>query len=120
MVGPDGRVNLGDHGICHGDLGKVELLTAAPGCGLPGGAAENASPVSPGQVVAAVVADARARGWRCGLPAGSQPVGLMAGITGIGYQLLHLARPDRVPSILRLRPPVTAASPSGPAPEPVA
>jgi lantibiotic modifying enzyme len=34
--------------------------------------------------------------------------GLMTGITGIGYQLLRLAEPARVPSVLTLAPPVLA------------
>ncbi|MDQ1014230.1 type 2 lanthipeptide synthetase LanM family protein [Streptomyces afghaniensis] len=103
MVGPDGYTGLGNHSICHGDMGNVELLTAGP---LSWRAADAEPPLAPERVIAAIVADARQRGWRCGVPAGSETVGLMPGLAGIGYQLLHLARPDRVPSILRMRPPV--------------
>ena len=34
--------------------------------------------------------------------------GLMTGIAGIGYQLLRLAEPGRVPSVLTLAPPIAA------------
>jgi type 2 lantibiotic biosynthesis protein LanM len=97
MAGPD-VFRSTNHSMCHGDLGNVELLTAAPDAGDP--------PARPEQVIAAIVADGRERGWRCGPPAGSETVGLMPGLAGVGYQLLHLARPSRVPSILRMQPPV--------------
>jgi lantibiotic modifying enzyme len=38
--------------------------------------------------------------------AGSAPLGLMKGAAGIGYELLRLAEPERVPSVLLLAPPV--------------
>jgi len=38
------------------------------------------------------------------------PLGLMTGLAGIGYGLLRLANPDRVPSVLVLEPPRLEAS----------
>ncbi|MGW0707150.1 type 2 lanthipeptide synthetase LanM family protein [Streptomyces sp. NPDC002643] len=96
-VDGDGCLGVGNHTICHGDLGNVELLAVA------GRTAQ--LPVRPEQLIAAVLDDARRGGWRCGLRSGSAAVGLMPGMAGIGYQLLHLAHPDRVPSILRMQPP---------------
>jgi lantibiotic modifying enzyme len=45
-------------------------------------------------------------GWQCAGPGGVEMPGLMLGLAGIGYQMLRLADPDRVPSVLLLAPPV--------------
>lgn len=103
-VSPAGDIPVYNHSICHGDLGNVELLTTVPDAGGPDRGWQ--APVRPEQVLAAIVGDARDRGWRCGVPTGVETVGLMPGLAGIGYQLLHLARPDRVPSILRMQAPL--------------
>ena len=39
-------------------------------------------------------------GWLCGVPEGVETPGLMTGLAGIGYGLLRLADPGRVPSVL--------------------
>jgi lantibiotic modifying enzyme len=39
-------------------------------------------------------------GWNCGLPNKLLTPGFMTGVTGIGYQCLRMAAPERVPSIL--------------------
>jgi lantibiotic modifying enzyme len=44
-------------------------------------------------------------GWQCGGPQSVEIPGLMLGIAGIGYQMLRLAEPDSVPSVLLLAPP---------------
>jgi lantibiotic modifying enzyme len=41
----------------------------------------------------------------CGVPNGVETPGLMTGITGIGYELLRLAAPTQVPSLLIMEPP---------------
>lgn len=41
-------------------------------------------------------------GWRCGVPLGVESPGLMNGLAGIGYGLLRVAHPHRVPSLLAL------------------
>ena len=44
-------------------------------------------------------------GWLCGTRGGVEAPGLMNGLAGIGYGLLRLAAPERVPSVLALEPP---------------
>jgi lantibiotic modifying enzyme len=58
------------------------------------------------RLAAAVMEDIDRHGWRCGGPGGVETPGLMLGLAGIGYQMLRLAEPDRVPSVLALAPPV--------------
>jgi lantibiotic modifying enzyme len=54
-----------------------------------------------------MILDSIARhGWQCGGPQAVEMPGLMLGLAGIGYQMLRLAEPDRVPSVLVLAPPV--------------
>jgi lantibiotic modifying enzyme len=86
--------------LCHGDLGNLELLLHA------------AEKLDPGwreavDQMAAIVVEALDReGWLCGVPLGVETPGLMTGIAGIGYGLLRLTEPGRVPSVLTLEPPV--------------
>jgi lantibiotic modifying enzyme len=89
-----------NHSLCHGDLGTIELLseyvrvTRDPRC-----ARER-------ERLAAVILESIGReGWLCGLPSGVESPGLMTGLAGIGYGLLRLAAPERVPSVLTLDPP---------------
>jgi lantibiotic modifying enzyme len=58
------------------------------------------------RLAAAVLGDIARHGWRCGGPGAVEMPGLMLGVAGIGYQMLRLAEPDRVPSVLALAPPV--------------
>ncbi len=44
--------------------------------------------------------------WRCGTPLAVETPGLLSGLAGIGYELLRLAEPELVPSVLALEPPV--------------
>jgi type 2 lantibiotic biosynthesis protein LanM len=90
-----------NHSLCHGDIGNLELLLQAssvldrPEWGL--------------QVerIAAMILDSFDRyGWLCGNPLRVESPGLMTGLAGIGYGLLRLADPSRVPSVLMLAPPV--------------
>ena len=46
------------------------------------------------------------QGWMTGVPQGIETPGLMTGLSGTGYELLRLAAPNRVPSILALESPV--------------
>ncbi|MGI5214106.1 type 2 lanthipeptide synthetase LanM family protein [Plantactinospora sp. CA-290183] len=101
-----------NHSLCHGSLGNLELLLAAtrtlsdPDLGsrlyrLAGG-----------------ILDGRRRhGWMCGVPGGVETPGLMTGLAGIGYGLLRLAAPDRVPSLLDLSAPSLAEPSAGGASE---
>jgi type 2 lantibiotic biosynthesis protein LanM len=86
-----------DH-LCCGNLGRAELLFAA-GRRL----ARPALVESAGRYAAAVVARAERVGAYALhplLPASADGPGLFQGTAGIGYELLRLARPDLVPSIL--------------------
>ncbi|MGC4759094.1 type 2 lanthipeptide synthetase LanM family protein [Micromonospora trifolii] len=92
----------GNHSICHGDLGNVEALLATARARGDEDAARQA------ELVAASILDYIDRdGWLCGVPLGAETPGLMSGIAGIGYNLLRLALPDRVPSVLLVEPPVS-------------
>ncbi|WP_375765797.1 type 2 lanthipeptide synthetase LanM family protein [Archangium gephyra] len=87
----------GSHCLCHGDLGNVEpLYLAGEVLGEPRWshiARERA---------AHILHQGRTRGWLCGLPRGTETPGLLMGLAGIGYGLLRLASPERVPSVLTL------------------
>jgi type 2 lantibiotic biosynthesis protein LanM len=88
-----------DHCLCHGDLGRLELLaTAAVRVDEPGLRASVAC------FGGGILRSIRAQGWRCGLPFHIETPGLMIGLAGIGDGLLRIAEP-RLPSILTLQPP---------------
>ena len=90
----------GNHSLCHGDLGNLELLLQA-GAILQ----EPRWHVEAKQIAAALLKEVEDRGWTCGIPGGVETPGLMTGLAGIGYGLLRLADPQQVPSILLLEPP---------------
>jgi lantibiotic modifying enzyme len=52
-----------------------------------------------------VIASMKKSGWVTGIPLGVESPGFMAGLAGIGYGLLRLIEPDRVPSVLALEMP---------------
>lgn len=89
------------HSLCHGDLGNLEILALASEIlGAPGLAGRV------GRLTGGVLASLREHGWRCGVLGKGEVPGLMLGLAGIGYGLLRLAAPERVPSVLRLAPPI--------------
>jgi type 2 lantibiotic biosynthesis protein LanM len=90
----------GGHCLCHGDLGNLELFLQAR---ETLGDARLASWL--GRGAAGVLESIERHGWRCGVPLGVESPGLMTGLAGIGYGLLRLAEPARVPSVLTLEPP---------------
>ncbi|HEY4589030.1 MAG TPA: type 2 lanthipeptide synthetase LanM, partial [Thermoanaerobaculia bacterium] len=88
------------HCLCHGDLGNLEpVLRAAEALGRPD-LRERALRIAAGSL-----ASLRETGPVFGLPGSTEPPGLMVGLAGIGYGLLRLAEPGRVPSVLTLDPP---------------
>jgi type 2 lantibiotic biosynthesis protein LanM len=87
------------HCLCHGDLGNLETLLQAS---LTFGE-EFRSPVE--QTAGQILASIWRRGRRCGAEVDVEVPGLMIGIAGIGYGLLRVAEPGRVPSVLALAPP---------------
>ncbi|MEU8899911.1 type 2 lanthipeptide synthetase LanM family protein [Nocardia sp. NPDC048505] len=92
-----------NHSLCHGDLGALELLLAAdlrtPGSEWGALLAERLSNT---------LAGLEQHGPRCGVPLDVRTPGLMDGLAGIGYELLRLAAPDRIPSILLMEGPPDA------------
>ncbi|CAN5852154.1 N/A [soil metagenome] len=94
----------GGHCLCHGDLGNVELLVkAATALDADHWLAEAR------RLAGSILADQAAHGWRCGVPGGVETPGLMVGLAGIGYELLRIASPTQVPSVLLLEPPYLGA-----------
>lgn len=89
-----------NHSLCHGDLGNLEVLLTARQ--ISGSAAESPDLA---ERTALVFASIERQGWYTGVPLGRETPGLMTGLAGIGYELLRLAKPDQVPSVLLLAPP---------------
>ncbi|HMK86592.1 MAG TPA: type 2 lanthipeptide synthetase LanM family protein [Steroidobacteraceae bacterium] len=85
------------HCLCHGDMGNLDLIIEATR-GL--GGARWAAQLK--QKAGACLDSIAKHGWRCGVPPNVQTPGLMTGLSGIGYELLRLAEPDKVPSVLLL------------------
>lgn len=90
-----------NHSLCHGDLGNLEtLLVASQVLDDP------RWPAQVNRMAAVILASMERDGWWCANPLGVETPGLMTGLAGIGYELLRLAEPGRVPSVLLLEPPV--------------
>lgn len=89
-----------NHCLCHGDLGNIELL-------LQAGRILNESrwDAQVRSVAGAVVEGIAENKVLCGTPMSVATPGLMTGLAGIGYGLLRLAEPQRVPCVLTLDPP---------------
>ncbi len=85
-----------NHGLCHGDLGNLDIvLQAADRLDEPSWREAGLD------LAARLLTDLEKHGWRGGIGTGILQPGLMTGLAGIGYGLLRLADPKRVPSILR-------------------
>lgn len=92
-----------NHSLCHGDMGNLDILSQAQ-ARLP--APSFAAHI--GRITAQAARSIRNDGWICGIPLNVESPGLMTGLAGIGYGLLRLAAPYRVPSVLMLAPPTAA------------
>ncbi|MBW4564991.1 MAG: type 2 lantipeptide synthetase LanM family protein [Mojavia pulchra JT2-VF2] len=90
-----------NHSLCHGDLGNLELLLQAS---LTLGDPQWKTQIA--RLTAIILESINQHGWLCGVPLGVETPGLMTGLAGIGYGLLRLAEPTRVPSVLVLEPPL--------------
>jgi type 2 lantibiotic biosynthesis protein LanM len=89
--------------ICHGDLGNLEtVLIATQMLGTPRYHEELK------RLTALIYDGIQEHGWVTGVPLGVETPGLMSGLAGIGYELLRLAAPESVPSVLLLAPPLSA------------
>ena len=89
-----------NHSLCHGDLGNIELLSEYVRVTRDARYAREVARLS-----AVILESIEREGWLCGLPSGVESPGLMTGLAGIGYGLLRLAAPERIPSVLMLDPP---------------
>jgi type 2 lantibiotic biosynthesis protein LanM len=93
-----------NHSLCHGDLGNLELLLQA------GLVLDNPQwKADCERLAATILGSIQQYGWLCGIPLGVESPGLMTGIAGIGYGLLRLAEPTRIPAVLTLAPPLSSA-----------
>lgn len=89
-----------NHSLCHGDLGNVDILMQS------GEKLDDDDLRSQVRRLTAIILESiNEYGWICGTPQGVESPGLMTGLAGIGYGLLRLAEPLRVPSVLTLAPP---------------
>lgn len=89
-----------NHSLCHGDLGNLDFILAA--------AQRFANPQHTellNRLTSALLDTIDDQGWVAGVPQGVETPGLMVGLAGIGYELLRLTTPERVPSVLLLAPP---------------
>jgi type 2 lantibiotic biosynthesis protein LanM len=89
------------HCLCHGDLGNLELILQASSV-----LTDPRWKTELNRLIAVTLKSIEDDGWLCGTPSNVETPGLMTGLAGIGYQLLRLAEPSRVPSVLCLAPPV--------------
>lgn len=99
----------GNHSLCHGALGNIELLLTAARL-----LNRHEDQARLKEALARAVGSMQAHGRVTGVPLGVETPGLMTGLAGIGYELLRLAEPDGVPSLLVLAPPAcTSVNPRG-------
>ncbi len=95
----------GNHCLCHGDLGNIELLLEA-GVTLDDAQCRTRVERFAGMILGSI----ERHGWKCGNPTEVERPGLMTGLAGIGYELLRLSAPPRVPSVLALASPALGVS----------
>jgi lantibiotic modifying enzyme len=89
-----------NHSLCHGDFGNLETLLVAAQT------LDQSHYHEQLQHITAMLLDSfKTHGWVTGVPLGLETPGLMTGLAGIGYELLRLAEPEKVPSVLLLAPP---------------
>jgi type 2 lantibiotic biosynthesis protein LanM len=86
------------HGLCHGNLGNLELLLQI---NLHQPSAENSQASL--NYTTALIDAIEQQGARCELPQPHATPGMMTGIAGVAYQLLRIAKPNVVPALLLLK-----------------
>jgi len=89
----------GNHCLCHGDLGNLDILLHAARVGSFRWSEAGK------RLASETLATIAEQGCLCGLQTSLSSPGLMVGLAGIGYGLLRLACPEQVPSVLVLAPP---------------
>ncbi len=93
------RPVLRDLSLCHGELGVMDAVVE-----LAGLAGDRALTVATRRRAGLVLAAIDRYGPACGTPGSVSTPGLVSGVAGIGYGLLRLGFPGRVPSVLLLQP----------------
>ncbi len=86
--------------LCHGKLGNFEVLTRAAEVLADDGKIRQSQITGRDRLIDEIVRV----GWRGIFPPGDETIGLMTGLSGIGYGLLRLSDPA-IPSVLRLEGP---------------
>lgn len=86
-----------NHSLCHGDLGNLDILLQMERSLDRSGLRREIA-----RRTWSVLDSMDRHGFLCGTPLGIELPGLMNGLAGIGYGLLRLAEPERVPSVLGL------------------
>jgi len=90
-----------NHSLCHGSLGNLDVLLCATRALAEPRYHEQL------QTATAMVLDSIDEyGWVAGVPLGVETPGLMLGLAGMGYELLRLAVPEHIPSVLAVAPPL--------------
>jgi len=89
-----------NHSLCHGDLGNIEFI-------LQASRIKNDSEWNSElkRLTGLICNSIEREGGLCGVPLKVEVPGLMTGLSGIGYELIRLAKPELVPSLLTLAPP---------------
>lgn len=87
---------IGNHSLCHGDLGNLELFRIAADADIDGAEALWRDGA------ARTIERLEQSGPRCGTPGGIDTPGLMSGMAGIGHGLLRIAAPERISPVLLL------------------
>jgi len=90
-----------NHSLCHGDLGNIEALLLATQI-LDEPQYHEQLKYFSHLIIESIEID----GWLTGIPRGVESPGLLTGLAGIGYELLRLAKPEHVPSVLVLASPI--------------
>jgi type 2 lantibiotic biosynthesis protein LanM len=90
-----------NHCLCHGDLGNLEFIAQGARILQDRQWHDHAQAFT-----SAILARIRSDGWQCGNPLKVESPGLMTGLAGIGYGLMRMAAPERIPSVLMLEPPI--------------
>lgn len=90
--------------LCHGSMGNIDLFL------LSAQHLDRVDHLEMAQhIVGDLVVNAQADQWYSGIPQTADVPTLMIGLAGIGYQLLRLVNPYRIPSILTLELPHTSS-----------
>jgi lantibiotic modifying enzyme len=95
-----GAKTMGNHSLCHGECGALDLLVLASDHVKLRGLRRAVSTRSE-----RIISDIRNSGFVSGEIDGFEVPGLMNGLAGVGLQMLRLTSPGTVPSVLALASP---------------